>query len=242
MSNPSEALNSRVRDRDSVASRRAAVRLCCWAGIAAALLTPRRAPAQTMPQPPAASRPTAVRPPPINVSFLQFGVAFTGTRNLGAGAVCASGAKAPCILGSGGGIIARAGYRSRGPWYVGGAYEFNRIDTRGIMRLGSLQVARAEMRYYFNLGLRTEPYFVSGLGAVAFGDEWKAETFGATTFAGLGLEFELTRTSVIGAAFLYRPLLLARWTDQADQLRETGVAHFLGLEITLEDREPLGFR
>lgn len=208
--------------------------------IAASLLVPAMAHGQTMPQEPGASRPPAVRPPPINVDFLQFGIAFTGEFNLHPGAICPADAEVLCIIGSGGGIAARGGYRSRGPWYVGGAYEFNRIDTRSLMRLGILQQARAEMRYYLNLGLRIEPYFTSGLGAVVFGNEWGVETFGATTFAGLGFEVQLSRTTVVGAALIYRPILLAGWTDRADQHRPVGIAHFLGFEVVLEDREPLG--
>lgn len=211
-----------------------------WWIAAAVLLVPVAAHAQPMLREPAASRPPSVRPPPINVDFLQFGIAFTGEINLQPGAVCPADAAAPCILGSGAGIAARAGYRSRGPWYVGGAYEFHRLDTAGLMRLGILQHARAEMRYYLNLGLRVEPYFTSGLGAVVFGNEWGVETVGGSTFAGLGFEVQLSRTTVVGAALLYRPVLLAGWTDRADQHRPTGLAHFLGFELVLEDREPLG--
>lgn len=208
--------------------------------IAAALLTTATVHAQTMPQQTGTSRPVPVRPPPINVDYLQFGIAFTGEFNLNPGAICPANAEVLCIIGSGGGIAARGGYRARGPWYVGGAYEFNRVDTRGLMRMGTLQQGRAEMRYYLNLGLRLEPYFTSGLGAVVFGNEWGVETFGATTFAGLGFEVQLSRTTVVGAALVYRPVLLAGWTDRADQHRPTGIAHFLGFEVLLEDREPLG--
>ena len=193
-----------------------------------------------MPQPLRASQVEEVRPPPTNVDYLQFGVAFTGEFNLNPGAICPKDAIAPCILGSGGGVAARAGYRSRGPWYVGGAYEFNRIDTSSLMRLGVLQQLRAEMRYYYNLGLRTEPYFTSGLGGVAFGNEWGVEAGGLSTYGGFGFEVQLSRENVVGAALVYRPLLLFGWTDHAEQHRDTGIAHFVGLDIVLEAREPLG--
>ena len=146
----------------------------------------------------------------------------------------------PCVLGSGGGLVARAGYRSRGPWYVGGAYEFDRIDTSSLMRLGILQQLRGEMRYLFDLGLRTEPYFTSGLGVAGFGNEWGLETWGLTTFLGAGFEVQLSRTTVVGIGMAYRPVLLFGWTDKADQVRNTGVAHYLGIELTMEAREQIG--
>jgi opacity protein-like surface antigen len=223
---------SRAAPRFRLAGPLAAVLLAVPAGASAAAASPeepaRAAPAQ------------AVRPPPINVDYVQFGVAFLGEFKLDAGAVCPSTAKAPCILGNGGGLAARAGYRSRGPWFVGGAYEFARIDTSSLLRLGVLQQLRAEMRYYVDLGLRTEPYLTSGLGAVAFGNEWGIDTAGVTSFAGVGFEVQLSRTTVVGADLVYRPLLLFGWQDRAHQLRDTGVASYLGLEVVLEAREPLG--
>jgi hypothetical protein len=192
--------------------------------------------AATSPRPAAAP----ARPPPTNVEYVQYGATFVAEFNLNPGAICPKDAKAPCILGSGGGLSARAGYRSRGPWYIGGAYEFNRVDTSGLMRLGVLQQLRIEMRHYMRLGQVWEPYVASGLGVAALGNEWAAEAAGLTSFGGFGLEIQLSRTTVVGAAAVYRPVLLFSWTDRAQQHRDTGVAHFVGLELILEAREALG--
>jgi len=207
--------------------------------------------AQEMPQPPAPWRalpapasatPSSVpvRPPPTNVEYVQYGVTFVAEFNLNPGAICPKDAKAPCILGSGGGLAARAGYRSRGPWYIGGAYEFNRVDTSGLMRMGVLQQLRVEMRHYLRLGQQWEPYMTSGAGVAVLGNEWGREATGATSFVGVGAEIQLSRTTVVGAAAVYRPVMLFSWTDRAQQHRETGVAHFIGLELVLEARDALG--
>ncbi len=180
-----------------------------------------------------------VAPPPINVDYLQYGVSFVADVVLNPGPVCPADAKVPCILGSGGGLTARAGYRSPGPWYVGGAYGFSKLETSGLMRLGVLQHLGGEMRYMVTLGERTEPYFAAGLSALAFGNEWGIETFGLSTHAGLGFEIQLSRTTIVGMSLAYRPTLLFGWTDRASERRPTGVAHFLGLDIVMEAREPL---
>ncbi len=181
-----------------------------------------------------------VRPPPLNVDYLQFGAALHMLFALNPGPVCPSDATVPCILGSGAGLAARAGYRSRGPWYVGGAYSLAKLDTQGLMRVGVLQQLNGEMRYLLNLGQRTEPYVTSGIGGVAFGNEWDAEAWGVTTFGGIGFEVQLSRTTVVGMAATYRPMLFFEWTDRAGQQRDTGVAHFWGLAIALEARDALG--
>lgn len=187
-------------------------------------------------------RPAAApaRPPPSNFEYVQYGVAFAAEFNVNPGRICPKDATVPCILGSGGGLGARAGYRSRGPWYVGAAYEFNRVDTSGLMRLGVLQQLRVEMRHYLRLTQQWEPYVTSGLGVAGLGNEWGVEAAGLTSFGGFGLEVQLSRTTVVGAAAVYRPVLLFAWTDRAHQHRDTGVAHFIGLELVLEAREALG--
>lgn len=189
--------------------------------------------------PPHAHRPGRVRPPPINVDYVQFGVAFTGTVGLNPGPQCPQSAVAPCILGSGGGLAARAGYRSRGPWYFGGVYDFQKLTTNGLMRLGILQNLGGEARYLAQLGLRTEPYLTAGLSAAAFGNEWGFETWGFSMRVGAGFEVQLARTTIIGMSMAYRPVLLMDWTDRAGQARDTGVAHYLGFELVMEAREPL---
>lgn len=184
------------------------------------------------------------RPPPINFTYAQYGVAITTETVASAGGVCPSGATTPCILGSGGGLAIRAGYRSRGRWYVGGAYEFSRQDSSNLLRLAILQQLRGEFRYYADVGNRLTPYAAGGLGAALYGNEWGTETGGVVASIGGGVEYQLSRTTVIGVALAYRPLLLRGWTDKAgqrraDQLLGFGVAHVVALELILEVRDPL---
>jgi hypothetical protein len=60
----------------------------------------------------------------------------------------------------------------------------------------------------------------------------------------MGLEFQVTQSTVIGAALGYRGFLLHSWTDSTGQQRADrylgfGLAHTVGLELTLELRDPL---
>ena len=183
-------------------------------------------------------------PPPTSSRYVQYGVAISSEAVLDAGDVCPPNASAPCILGSGVGPTVRVGYRARGPWYVGGAYEFSRQESSNLLRLAILQQLRAETRYYANTGSRMRPYGTTGLGAVLFGNEWGTETGGVTTFLGGGLEFEVSRTTVIGAGLFYRLLLLRGWTDSADQRRADrffgfGLAHIWTIEVAIEARGEL---
>ena len=183
-------------------------------------------------------------PPPINAHYLQYGVAIAAESQVSGGDVCPSGAETPCILGSGLGLAIRVGYRARGPWYVGGAYEASRQDSSNLLRLPILQQLRAETRYYADRGTRLVAYATTGLGAAFYGNEWGAETGGLTGFLGGGLELQISRTSVLGAALAYRPILLRGWVDgagerRADRLLGFGLGHFVVLELTLEVRSQL---
>jgi hypothetical protein len=195
-------------------------------------------------QPPAAPPPPAkpqgaepARPPPLHAEYVQYGLAFAAEFLLHPGAACPddTGAK-PCILGGGGGLAVRGGYRSPGPWYIGGASEFIKTDSSNLYRLGILQQLRAEMRYLPDLGSRVAPYGAWGLGGVAYGNEWGVETGGAVVFGGAGMEIEVSRVAVLGVALVYRPMLIAGWTDTAGQVRKTAFVQFLGLELVLEVR------
>lgn len=184
------------------------------------------------------------RPPPINTRYAQYGVALTGEVVVRAADVCPSGGPAPCILGSGAGAAARGGYRSAGPWYVGGAYEFSRQDSSNLLRLGILQQLRVEARYHFDTGTRYSPYVAFSLGAAVYGNEFGADTGGLTAHVGGGMALEVSRTTLIGVALGYRPLLLSAWTDSAGQRRADaffglGLAHLLSLEMTFDVRRPL---
>jgi opacity protein-like surface antigen len=183
-------------------------------------------------------------PPPTSAHFLQYGVAITAETPVSAGDVCPSETSTPCILGSGGGLAVRVGYRARGPWYVGGAYEFSRLDSHNLLRLAILQQLRAETRYYFDRGARLTPYVTAGLGATLYGNEWSSETGGVVGCLGVGLEFQVSQATVVGAAVGYRPFLLRGWTDtvgqrRADQYLGFGFAHFVALELVLEVRDTL---
>jgi hypothetical protein len=162
--------------------------------------------------------------------------------NISAGGTCPEGARVPCILGGGGGPVIRLGYRAPGPWYVGGAYEFIKMDSSNLYRLGIFQQLRAEVRYLPDIGYRAAPYVTFGLGGVAYGNEWGVETGGGLLFIGAGVEIEVSRLALIGMSFVYRPVLIAPWTDTADQKRELGVAQFVALEFNLEIRTEIGRR
>lgn len=187
------------------------------------------------------------RPPPLHVEYAQYGVAFAVESVISPGATCPDPNTAPvkpkpCILGSGGGLTIRGGYRYPGPWYIGGAYEFTRMDSSNLYRLGIFQQIRAEMRYQPDVGYRASPYVQWGLGGVLYGNEWGVETGGGQLFAGLGVEVEVSRLAVVGLGLVYRPTLLASWKDTAGQERPLGVAQFLGLDFILEVRTVLGRR
>ena len=192
-----------------------------------------------------ASAQESQRPPPNNVEYFQYGVALTVEQLASGGSVCPKGALTPCILGSGGGLAIRMGYRSRGPWYLGGAYEFSRQDSSNLLRLAILQQLRGEGRYYLEAGNRLTPYGSLIAGAVVYGNEWTASTIGPVLGLGLGLEFQVTQSTVIGCALNYRALVLHAWTDSTGQRRPEdgalgfGLAHMIGFELTLELRDPL---
>lgn len=186
--------------------------------------------------------PDPSRPPPLHVEYVQYGVAVAVEMNISAGATCPENVRTPCILGSGGGLALRLGYRAPGPWYVGGAYEFVKMDSSNLYRLGIFQQVRAELRYLPDIGLRAAPFVTVGLGGMAYGNEWGVETGGGLVFAGAGVEIEVSRTALLGMNFVYRPVLVAPWRDTAGQQRDLGVAQFIGFDFLLEIRTEIGRR
>jgi opacity protein-like surface antigen len=191
-----------------------------------------------------AEEPPHQSPPPPNVEYFQYGAALDGESVANAGSICPAGASAPCILGSGGGLAIRAGYRARGPWYFGGVYSFSRHDSANLIRLAILQQFRFETRRYWELGSRTSPYLCVGIGGVLYGNEWGAESGGGSGTAGAGLDFQLSDRVNVGLSLAYRPLVFRAWTDGAGTRRAdgelgVGLAHLIGLELILEVREPL---
>ena len=181
------------------------------------------------------------RRPPLHVDYLAYGVAVTADLLADAGATCRQEASTPtpCILGSGGGLVLRGGYRSPGPWYIGGAYQFSTTDSDNLYRLGILQQLRAEMRYLFDFGYRTAPYATWGVGGVVYGNEWGVETGGGSAFVGAGFETQLSRLVLLGMAIQYQPVVFAGFTDTANYERDPGLAHYFRIELQLEIRSEL---
>jgi hypothetical protein len=182
--------------------------------------------------------------PRASEHYLQYGLAFASEMVAAAGGICPTNALNPCILGSGVGLALRAGYRTRGPFYVGGAYEFSRQDSSNLLRLAILQQVRGEARYYLLEESRLTPYLAAAVGGVLYGNEWGADTGGLSAYLGVGAELQVSRTTVVGAALGYRSVVLRRWEDSAGQLRADdlfgfGVGHIIGLELVFEVRDPL---
>jgi hypothetical protein len=112
-----------------------------------------------------------------------------------------------------------------------------------LLRLGILQQLRAEGRYYFDYGNRATAFLAAGLGGHLYGNEWGAVTGGVLGMLGGGIELELSPNTVMGGAVLYRALVPRAFTDttgqrRADGLLGFGLAHVIGLELTLEVRDP----
>lgn len=175
------------------------------------------------------------KPPPLHLDYASYAVAVSADVLVDSGATCSDEA-APCILGSGGGLVLRGGYRSPGPWYVGGAYQFSKTDSDNLYRLAILQQLRAEARYMLDMGYRTRPYATFGIGGVIYGNEWGAETGGGTAFGGVGFELEVSRLALVGMAVYYQPVVFAPFRDTAEFDRMAGVAQYVRLEIQFEIR------
>jgi hypothetical protein len=178
----------------------------------------------------------AVLPPP-QLTYVQFGVAFTAEFAT-EGTFCED-AQLNCILGPGGGIAGRVGWRGAGDWYFGGAYELSKQDPTKLFRLAILQQLRAEARRYFWHGLDTQPVIVVGAGLAGYGNEWAITTWGPCGFVGVGVETQSKSGPVIGMTLGYRPIYLQEFKDSSGQSHGPGIAHMVALELSLEAREPL---
>lgn len=176
-------------------------------------------------------------PPPTNIVYFQYGVALAGELVASAGPMCNTTA-APCILGPGGGIALRAGWRGAGPIYLGGAYELTKQDPSKLYRLALLQQARAEGRYYFMNARVTEPYAGVALGVAGYGNEWGVDTWGPAASLGFGVEYQVTQRTVIGTALNYRVIYFSRFTDTSGAARDPGIAQLVGFDVVLEQRDP----
>lgn len=180
-------------------------------------------------------------PPP---DYFVTGGALVAEGAVSPGDVCPSSSKNPCILGGGGGLAIRAGYRSNADWYLGGAYEFSRHDASNLLVLPILQQIRFEARRYFVTGTTLEFVLDAGAGLVLYGSEWRADTVGLGGSFGGGVELQPSPGLIVGLHLLYRPILLRGWVDSVGQDRAggdggVGLAHFCGLELVLELQNPL---
>jgi hypothetical protein len=176
-------------------------------------------------------------------AYIQGGIAFTGEFVVAPGPICNFAGAPQCILGTGGGLTIRAGRRLRGPWYFGAAYEFAKMDSAQLYRVGILQQLRAEGRYYISTGRSVEPYIMATVGADTYGNLWGIDTGGPLFGVALGIEWQLSNYLVVGAAVSYRALFMSRFQDSANTLRPPGdvgpgFAHLIGIDLILEPREP----
>jgi opacity protein-like surface antigen len=189
-------------------------------------------------------------PPAEKVTFVQYGVSFTGELVAAPGPICddavstdpavrATETAPPCILGGGGGVAFRLGFRGSGPWYFGGAYEISKQDPNKLYRLAILQQLRAEARYYVDTEREWQPYAGAGLGLAGYGDEWTVDTWGPATSASIGAEWQLTRTTLLGFGLTYRLIHTHRFVDSSRTERAPGFSQIVGIELSLEGRDAL---
>src|SRR4029078_10070733 len=88
------------------------------------------------------------------------------------------------------------------------------------------------------------PYSAPAAGGALYGNEWGFDTGGIVAFLGAGFEFQVSGSTVVGAAIGYRPLVFRRWKESAGQVRADdlfgfGVSHLIAGELTFEVRNPL---
>jgi hypothetical protein len=192
---------------------------------------------------PAVAQP-ATLPPPTSVEYLQYGVSLHTLTLLESGDVCPEDATTPCIVGSGGGLGLRLGYRSLGPFYIGASFQLSRLNSSNLLRLAILQRLIAEGRYYFDRGNRLTPYLLTGLGGAIYGNEWGADAAGLALSLGVGLEFQISEQTVVTVAPTYQPIAFRHFSDSTGQERAQGplgfgVAHWLAVQFIVEARDPL---
>jgi hypothetical protein len=189
----------------------------------------------------AAARESLVARPPSEHAHVQYGVGLSAEIVAFAGPAC-SDANNPCILGSGGGIVARFGWRPSEALYFGGAYAVSKQDPHELYRLALLQQARAEVRRYFPTGREMAPFLLLGAGIGAYGSDWwpvgPVDTWGPSGSFGGGLEVQIGGP-VLVVSLAYRPMYLHSWVDSNTLSHDSGIAHFVGLEAGIEAQDSL---
>jgi opacity protein-like surface antigen len=186
---------------------------------------------------------TETVPPPTSVEYLQYGVSLHTLTLLDAGDVC-PGDQSKCILGSGGGLGLRVGYRSRGSLYFGAAWQLSRLNSSNLLRLAILQRVTVDGRYYLDRGNRLTPYLLAGVGGAIYGNEFSASTAGIALSLGFGLEYQISERTVVTLLPTYQPVLFRRFTDALDRTLADGplgfgLAHWLAVQVVIEARDPL---
>jgi hypothetical protein len=190
---------------------------------------------------------TLVVPPKSMHAYLQYGVGLSAEGVASAGPICKGsvplidslgGRAKNCILGSGGGVSVRVGWRPSALLYLGGAYEMTKQDPNQLYRLGILQQARVEGRRYFPSGQIATPFLVLGAGAHGYGNEWGIDTWGPDGTLGGGIELELGGP-VLEFSLAYRAMYFRSWLDSSALEHDAGVAHFLGFEISIEAKDTI---
>ncbi|HEY4015147.1 MAG TPA: hypothetical protein VGM06_17505 [Polyangiaceae bacterium] len=185
-----------------------------------------------------ASAAVAVPPPPGVQSFFEYGVALVAEFVAAPGPACSATTPA-CILGSGGGVALRAGWRPSERVYVGMAYEISKQDPHELYRIALLQQARLEFRRYVPTGRETTPYFLVGAGISGYGGNgWPLDTWGPSATFGAGVELQLGK-GVFEMSIAYRPTYLRSWQDTSTLFHEGGIAHFVTFEAAVEQLDAL---
>ena len=80
---------------------------------------------------------------------------------------------------------------------------------------------------------------MAGVGVAGYGNEWRVDTWGPGGFAGVGLEGQITRRTVVGVALGYRLLYFKEFVDSSGAARNAGIAQLVGLDLVLEQRDPI---
>jgi hypothetical protein len=143
-----------------------------------------------------------------------------------------------CVFGSGGGLAVRVGWRPSDHYFIGGVYEVSKQDPAQLYRLGILQQLRAEGRRYFPTGKEITPFLLVGAGGAGYGNEWRVDTWGPTATLGGGIEVDLGGPVLLVEA-AYRPMYFRSWTVSSDNVLESGIVHFVGVDVAVEARDRL---
>jgi hypothetical protein len=73
-----------------------------------------------------------------------------------------------------------------------------------------------------------------------YGNEWSIDTWGPVESLGAGVEYQISRGTVVGLAVGYRMLYFVQsFTDTSGGQRHAGVSQLLGLDLVLEARDSL---